>query len=131
MEQEKNLTGLINSITENVTNLVRGHIELAKAEAIAALKNAAKSSVLFLIALAMVNLAMIFVFIGLAFWVSQAFDLASSTGFFITAGALILVALAFVGIALVKIKRIFESRKTIDSLNETSQTLQSLIPGKK
>ena len=131
MEQEKNLTGLINSITENVTNLVRGHIELAKAEAIAALKNAAKSSVLFLIALAMVNLAMIFVFIGLAFWVSQTFDLASSTGFFITAGALILVALAFVGIALVKIKRIFESRKTIDSLNETSQTLQSLIPGKK
>ena len=60
MEQEKNLTGLINSITENVTNLVRGHIELAKAEAIAALKNAMKSSVLFLIALAMVNLAMIF-----------------------------------------------------------------------
>ena len=131
MEQEKNLTGLINSITENVTNLVRGHIELAKAEAIAALKNALKSSVLFLIALAMVNLAAIFVFIGLAFWVSQTMDLANSTGFFIIAGALILVALVFVGIALVKIKKIFESRKTVNSLNETSQALQSLIPGKK
>ena len=131
MEQDKNLTGLINSITENVTTLVRGHIELAKAEVIAAIKNALKSSVLFLIAIAMVNLGMIFLFIGLAFWVSQAFGLASSTGFFITAGVLILVALVFVGIALAKVKSIFESRKTIDSINATSQTLQSLIPGKK
>lgn len=131
MEQDKNLAGLINSITENVTTLVRGHIELAKAEVIAAIKNALKSSVLFLLAIAMVNLGMIFLFIGLAFWVSQAFGLASSTGFFITAGVLILVALVFVGIALAKVKSIFESRKTIDSINATSQTLQSLIPGKK
>jgi uncharacterized membrane protein YqjE len=108
VEQDKNLTGLINSITENVTTLVRGHIELAKAEVVAAIKNAVKSSVLFLIALAMVNLGMIFLFIGLAFWISQAFDLASS-----------------------KVKKIVESRKTIDSINATSQTLQSLIPGKK
>ncbi len=131
MEQDKNLVGLINSITENVTTLVRGHIELAKAEAISALKNVLKSSVLFMVALAMVNLAMILIFIGLAFWISQTFDLANSTGFFVTSGILFVVALVFVGIGLLKIKKITESRKTIDSLNATSQTLQSFIPGKK
>ena len=131
MEQDKNLTGLINSITENVTTLVRGHIELAKAEVIAAIKNAIKSSVLFMIALAMVNLGMIFLFVGLAFWVSQTFELANSTGFFITAAILFISSLTFIGIAIMKIKSIKNSTKTIDSINATSQTLQSLIPGKK
>lgn len=131
MEQEKNLTGLINSITENVTTLVRGHIELAKAEIMAAVKNAIKSSVLFMVALAMVNLGMIFLFVGLAFWLSQTFDMADSSGFFLTAGVLFILSLVFVGIALLKIKKIAQSRKTIDSINATSQTLQSLVPGKK
>lgn len=131
MEQEKNLTGFINSITENLTSLVRGHIELAKAEAIEAIKNAIKSSVLFMIALAMVNLGMIFLFIAGSFWISEVFDLPSSVGFLITGGILFIAALVFVGIGFAKIKNIKNSRKTIDSINATSETLLSLRPGKK
>ena len=130
MEQDKNIVGFINSITENITNLVRGHIELAKAEAIEAVKNALKSSVLFLIAIAMVNLGMIFLFIAGAFWLSEAFELSTSTGFLITGGVLFVTAFAFVAIAISKLKNIKNSRKTIDSLNETSKTLLSFRPGK-
>ncbi|MFM1818432.1 MAG: putative Actinobacterial Holin-X, holin superfamily [Actinomycetota bacterium] len=130
MEQDKNFVGFINSITENITNLVRGHIELAKAEAIEAVKNALKSSVLFLVAIAMVNLGMIFLFIAGAFWLSEAFELSTSTGFLITGGVLFVTALAFVAIAVSKLKNIKNSRKTIDSLNETSKTLLSFRPGK-
>ena len=130
MEQDKNLVGFINSITENITNLVRGHIELAKAEAIEAVKNALKSSVLFLVAIAMVNLGMIFLFIAGAFWLSEDFELSTSTGFLITGGVLFVTALTFVAIAVSKLKNIKNSRKTIDSLNETSKTLLSFRPGK-
>ncbi|MEN9741480.1 MAG: putative Actinobacterial Holin-X, holin superfamily [Actinomycetota bacterium] len=130
MEQDKNIVGFINSITENITNLVRGHIELAKAEAIEAVKNALKSSVLFLIAIAMVNLGMIFLFIAGAFWLSEAFELSTSSGFLITGGVLFVTAFAFVAIAISKLKNIKNSRKTIDSLNETSKTLLSFRPGK-
>jgi uncharacterized membrane protein YqjE len=130
MEQDKNIVGFINSITENITNLVRGHIELAKAEAIEAVKNALKSSALFLIAIAMVNLGMIFLFIAGAFWLSEAFELSTSTGFLITGGVLFVSAFTFVAIAISKLKNIKNSRKTIDSLNETSKTLLSFRPGK-
>lgn len=131
MEQEKNLSGLINSISENVTSLVRGHIELAKAEALAAAKNALKSSILLMIALAIINLGVIFLFIAGAFWVSEAFDFPTSVGFLIIGGSLILLALLFVVIALVKLKSIKDSRRTIDSLNATSESLRAMLPGNK
>ncbi len=131
MEQEKNLSGLINSITDNVTSLVRGHIELAKAEALAAAKNVLKSSVLLMIAIAIINLGVIFLFIAGAFWVSETFDFSTSAGFLIIGGSLILLALFFVAIAVVKLKSIKDSRRTIDSLNATSESLRSLLPGNK
>lgn len=130
MEQDKGLTAIINSITENLTTLVRGHIELAKAELIEALKNIAKSSVLFILALAMVNLGIIFLFIAIGFWISETFEMASSTGFFISGGLLFVTALIFVGIAVAKLKSVKNSRKTIDSLNATTASILSFRPGK-
>lgn len=131
MEQDKGLIALVNSITENITTLVRGHIELAKAEILDAIKNAIKSSVLFMVALAMVNLGIIFLFIAGAFWLSETFDLSNSAGFLITGGVLFVTALVFVGIGIAKIKSIANSRKTVDSLNATANSLLSLRFGKK
>lgn len=131
MEQDRNIVGYINSITENITNLVRGHIELAKAEAMEAVKNAIKSSVLFMIALAMVNLGMIFLFIAGAFWLSETFNMSTASGFLITGGILFVTALTFVAIGVAKLRGIKNSNKTIDSINKTSKTLLSLRPGKK
>jgi uncharacterized membrane protein YqjE len=131
MEQDKGLVALINSITENITTLVRGHIELAKAEILDAIKNAIKSSVLFMIALAMVNLGMIFLFIAGAFWLTEVFDLSTSAGFLITGGILFVTALVFVGIGVAKLKSIANSRKTVDSLTATADSLLSLRFGKK
>ena len=131
MERESGLAGMITAITDNITAMVRGHIELAKAEAIEAVKNALKSSVLFIIALAMVNLGMIFLFIAGAFWVSDAFNLSSAAGFFISAIALFICSAAMVGIAIWKIKAIKNSRKTIDSINRTTESLLALRPFKK
>lgn len=131
MERESNLAGLISSITDNITAIVRGHIDLAKAEAIEAVKNAIKSSVLFIIALAMVNLGMIFLFIAGAFWISDAFNLSSAVGFAITGGLLFLCSALMVAIAIWKIKAIKNSRKTIDSINQTTESLMALKPFKK
>jgi uncharacterized membrane protein YqjE len=131
MEQDKNLVELINSITENVTTLVRGHIELAKAEAIEALKNLLKSSVLFLIALNLIILGKLILIFAFAFWLSEKYEWNTSTGFFVVAGIIYFFSIIFIVIAAIKLAKIKKSRKTIDSLNATSQTLQSLIPGKK
>lgn len=130
MERESNLAGLINSITDNITSIVRGHIELAKAEALEAVKNAIKSSVLFIIALAMVNLGMIFLFIAGAFWISDQFEVSSAAGFLITGAILFLCSALMVTIAVWKIKAIKNSRKTIDSINQTSESLMALRPFK-
>lgn len=131
MERESGLTGMINSITDSITSIVRGHIELAKAEAIEAVKNALKSSVLFIIAIAMVNLGMIFLFIAGAFWISDAFNLSTAAGFLITGFVLFLCSGLMVGIAIWKIKAIKNSRKTIDSINRTTESLLALRPFKK
>ncbi len=131
MEQDKNLVGLINSITENVTTLVRGHIELAKAEAIEALKNLLKSSVLFLIALNLIILGKLILIFAFAFWLSEKYEWNTSTGFFVVAGIIYFFSIIFIVIAAIKLAKIKKSRKTIDSINATSQTLQSFIPGKK
>lgn len=131
MGSKKNLAELINSIVESITILIRGHIDLAIAEIREAIKNIIKSSILFMIALAMVNLGIIFLFVAIAFWLSEQFNLSSSVGFLITGITLFISALVFVGIGIFKVKKIKGSHKTIDSLTATAESLQSLLPTKK
>ena len=131
MERDKSLIGLITTIIDSVIYLVRGHIELAKAELIEAFKNVIKSSVLFLIAIVLINLSVVFLLISLAIWLSEVMNMSNSSGFLIVGGSLFVLAITLILIGLVKLSKVKNSRKTIDSLNATVESLRALIPGNK
>jgi len=131
VEQDKSLIGLITSITDSITALVRGHIELAKAEFIEAIKNLVKSSALFFAALALINLGLVFLLVAAALWISEVFNFSNSLGFLIVGGILFATALILILIGIAKINKVKNSRKTIDSLNATTESLRTLIPGNK
>lgn len=131
MERDKSLIGLITTIIDSVIYLVRGHIELAKAELIEAFKNVIKSSVLFLIAIVLINLSVVFLLISLAIWLSEVMNMSNSSGFLIVGGSLFVLAITLILIGLVKLSKVKKSRKTIDSLNATVESLRALIPGNK
>jgi uncharacterized membrane protein YqjE len=131
VERDKSLIGLITTIIDSVIYLVRGHIELAKAELIEAFKNVIKSSVLFLIAIVLINLSVVFLLISLAIWLSEVMNMSNSSGFLIVGGSLFVLAITLILIGLVKLSKVKNSRKTIDSLNATVESLRALIPGNK
>jgi uncharacterized membrane protein YqjE len=131
VERDKSLIGLITTIIDSVIYLVRGHIELAKAELIEAFKNVIKSSVLFLIAIVLINLSVVFLLISLAIWLSEVMNMSNSSGFLIVGGSLFVLAITLILIGLVKLSKVKKSRKTIDSLNATVESLRALIPGNK
>jgi uncharacterized membrane protein YqjE len=131
VERDKSLIGLITTIVDSVIYLVRGHIELAKAELIEAFKNVIKSSVLFLIAIVLINLSVVFLLISLAIWLSEVMNMSNSSGFLIVGGSLFVLAITLILIGLVKLSKVKNSRKTIDSLNATVESLRALIPGNK
>lgn len=131
MERDKSLIGVVTTIIESVIFLVRGHIELAKAELTEAFKNVVKSSVLFLIAIVLINLSVVFLLISLAIWLSEVLNMSNSAGFLIVGGSLFALSIALILIGLVKLNKVKNSRKTIDSLNATAESLRALIPGNK
>jgi len=82
---------MINSIKDDLTSLVNSHIELAQAEAKESVGRIAKSSGLFITAIAMLNLAIVFVFIAAAYYINTlGFELWVS--FLFVVGGLILGA---------------------------------------
>jgi uncharacterized membrane protein YqjE len=131
VERDKSLIGVVTTIIESVIFLVRGHIELAKAELTEAFKNVVKSSVLFLIAIVLINLSVVFLLISLAIWLSEVLNMSNSAGFLIVGGSLFALSIALILIGLVKLNKVKNSRKTIDSLNATAESLRALIPGNK
>ena len=120
--QDQNLSSMIASVVEDMNSLVRGHIELAKAEAREGITRVISASVLFISALAMANLAVIFVFIALAFFLNnQGFPLWVS--FLVVMLALLVGAGIMVAIALNVLRKITFGTRTADSITETARTL--------
>ena len=123
--QDQNLSSMIASVVEDLNSLVRGHIELAKAEARDGMKRVIGASVLFISALAMANLAVIFVFIALAFFLNNhGFPLWVS--FLVVMLALIVGAVIMVAIAFSVLRKITFGTRTADSFTETAKSLTNL-----
>lgn len=129
-EKDASFVSIINLIKDDLTSLVNSHIELAQAEAKESVGRIAKSSGLFITAIAMLNLAIVFVFIAAAYYINTlGFELWVS--FLFVVGGLILGAVFLGLIAKRQASKITFGTKTAKSVTDTVNTISNLRPGSK
>jgi len=129
-EKDASFVSMINSIKDDLTSLVNSHIELAQAEAKESVGRIAKSSGLFITAIAMLNLAIVFVFIAAAYYINTlGFELWVS--FLFVVGGLILGAVFLGLLAKRQASKITFGTKTAKSVTDTVNTISNLRPGSK
>ena len=129
-DKDASFVSMINSIKEDLTSLVNSHIELAQAEAKEAVSRLAKSSGLFITAIAMFNLAVVFVFIAVAYYLNTlGFELWVS--FLFVVGGLTIGGIVLGLLAKRQAKKITFGTKTAKSVTDTVQTISSLRSGPK
>ena len=129
-EKDASFVSMINSIKDDLTSLVNSHIELAQAEAKESVGRIAKSSGLFITAIAMLNLAIVFVFIAAAYYINTlGFELWVS--FLFVVGGLLLGAVFLGLLAKRQASKITFGTKTAKSVTDTVSTISNLRPGSK
>lgn len=129
-EKDASFASIINAIKDDLTSLVNSHIELAQAEAKESVGRIAKSSGLFITAIAMLNLAIVFVFIAAAYYINTlGFELWVS--FLFVVGGLVLGAVFLGLIAKRQASKITFGTKTAKSVTDTVNTISNLRPGSK
>ena len=129
-QSNQSFVAMINSIKDDLTSLVNSHIELAQAEAKESVGRIAKSSGLFITAIAMLNLAIVFVFIAAAYYINTlGFELWVS--FLFVVGGLILGAVFLGLLAKRQASKITFGTKTAKSVTDTVYTISNLRPGSK
>jgi Flp pilus assembly protein TadB len=129
-EKDASFVSMINSIKDDLTSLVNSHIELAQAEAKESVGRIAKSSGLFITAIAMLNLAIVFVFIAAAYYINTlGFELWVS--FLFVVGGLLLGAVFLGLLAKRQASKITFGTKTAKSVTDTVNTISNLHPGSK
>jgi Flp pilus assembly protein TadB len=129
-EKDANFVSMINSIKDDLTSLVDSHIELARAEAKESVGRIAKSSGLFITAIAMFNLAVVFVFIAAAYYLNTlGYELWVS--FLFVVGGLTLGGVVLGLFAMRQASKITFGTKTAKSVSNTVQTISSIRPGSK
>jgi Flp pilus assembly protein TadB len=130
LEKDANFIAMISSIKEDLTSLVSSHIELAQAEAKESVGRFAKSSGLFITAIAMANLAGVFVFIAIAYYLNTlGYELWVS--FLFVVGGLTVGAIILGLLAKRQISKITFGSKTAQSVTNTVQTISNLRSGSK
>ena len=129
-KQEPTLISMVNSIKDDLTSLVNGHIELAQAEAKEAVGRMVKSSGLILAAIALANLAGVLIFIAAAYYINTlGYELWVS--FLLVVAGLATLALILGLLAWRQIRKVTLGSRTAKSLSDTVQTLTTLRPGSK
>jgi Flp pilus assembly protein TadB len=129
-EKDASIVSMINSIKDDLTSLVNSHIELAQAEAKESVGRIAKSSGLFITAIAMLNLAIVFVFIAAAYYINTlGFELWVS--FLFVVGGLTFGAVFLGLLAKRQASKITFGTKTAKSVTDTVNTISNLRPGSK
>ena len=130
LEKDSNFVSMINSIKDDLTSLVNSHIELAQAEAKESVGRLAKSSGLFITAVAMLNLAVVFVFIAVAYYLTTlGYELWVS--FLFVVGGLTLGGVLLGLLAMRQASKITFGTKTAKSVTDTVNTISNLRSGSK
>ena len=118
-----NISSMIESILNDVNALIRGHIELAKAEIQESLKNALQSSALFIIAILFGHFALVMLLISAGFGLVSA-GLSAWAAFFILACAILILGGLALWLAVRRLKKVRGPVKTLNSLSETTQSFR-------
>lgn len=122
MATDTNIIDLLKSIAVDAVALVRGHVDLAKAELRQSARAAGIALIAVVVAVATVNLAVIFAFIALAFAIADSgYTLASA--FLTVAGILVGVALVVSGLGMMLMRRATRPALTAAQLAATRDTL--------
>jgi Flp pilus assembly protein TadB len=116
-QSDQSFVSMINSVKDDLTSLVDSHIELARAEARESVGRIAKSSGLFITAIAILNLNTL----GFELWVS----------FLFVVGGLTLGGVILGLFAMRQASKITFGTKTAKSVSNTVQTISSIRPGSK
>ncbi len=122
--QDKNLASMISSIMDDVTALIRGHIELAKLEIQESINNLVKSSVMFLVAVGFASLGAIFSLFAVVYGIAAA-GLPVWAGFLIVALTLLVISFILVGMGRKRIEKA-KTNRTVSSIVATAETLRTL-----
>lgn len=124
-ENEKtSLVGIIESIVNEFTTLVRGHIELAKSELTESFRNGLQSSAFFLITFGLANFAVTLLLVAAGFGLVAA-GLSPWLAFLILGLVISLLALASLWFAVRRFKQVRGPVKTIASLSATTETIRN------
>lgn len=124
-DREPSLISMVTSIIDDLSGLVRNHIELAQAEIKEAISGVAKFSGLLVIAISLLNLAGIFIFVAAAFYLNTlGYELWVS--FLLVVAGLATFALIIGLLAWRQIRKITLGSRTAKSLADTVQTLTTL-----
>jgi len=124
-DREPSLISMVTSIIDDLSDLVRNHIELAQAEIKEAISGMARFSVLLAIAISLLNLAGIFIFVAVAYYLNTlGYELWVS--FLLVVAGLATFALILGLLAWRQIRKITLGSRTAKSLADTVQTLTTL-----
>ena len=123
---DQSIGGLVRDATTHLSTLIRGELELAKTEITGEVKKGVTGSLSFILALAIVLLALPFAFVALALGLNDIFDWEDHPwlGFLILFGIALLLTGFLVWRGIRKFKRIRAPQRTIDSAKETVAALR-------
>lgn len=128
--QKTSIPTIVSELVEDVTSLVEGTIELAKAEIQESARAAGASTVSFLVAITFGYVGVLFLLVAGALGLVAA-GLAPWLATLIVGGALILISGLFIGFGVKKIKQVRGPVRTIESVNATINLVNSVIPKRK
>jgi uncharacterized membrane protein YqjE len=123
---DQSIGGLVRDATTHLSTLVRGELELARAELGREVKKGLTGSIYFIIALVLLLLFIPFGLVALSLGFNDMFDFEDHPwfGFLLVFGVAILGAGALVWLGIRKFKRIRAPQRTIDSAKDTMAALR-------
>ena len=124
-KSSSSISEMINSMLEDVAALLRGHLELAKAEFKESVSNFLKSSFLLLVAVFTGHLALTFLLVAAGFGL-VATGLDPWAAFLIVALTLLVCTGFFIWSGVRKLKSLSSSHRTVDAFSQTAETLRTL-----
>jgi cytochrome c biogenesis protein CcdA len=120
---EPRLSELVAGATKDIQTLVRGEIQLAKAEVTGSVKNAGKGLGAALAAGALLTFAVLLFAFAAAFGIDEILNWPTWSGFAIIGGVLVLVAGLLAFFALRKVKKVRAPEQTMAEATKTKQAL--------
>lgn len=121
----QNFSSMIDSLSEDVSALVREHVELAKSEIVENVKRFGWSMWSFLFAGLFVSMATVFTLFALAYGISTR-GVPVWVGFLIVSGIMLVLGVTFFVIAKAQLRRIGRKNRTGESLKNTVEAFADL-----